>query len=108
MIPQPRIVKVTMSVLSIVRRFLLSDQQKEQALRVIGEVEKAKKWSGNIVTQVVPAGEFFAAETIIQDYLQKNPGGYTCHYLRISLVVSLIILIDRPLGGDGSSASLIS
>ena len=42
----------------------------------------SKKWPGPIVTDVVPAGPFWNAEEEHQDYLQKNPGGYTCHYIR--------------------------
>ncbi len=40
------------------------------------------KWPRPITTQVVPAGEFWEAEDFHQDYLQRNPHGYTCHYLR--------------------------
>lgn len=46
------------------------------------KAEAAKHWGGEIVTQIVPAGAFYPAEDYHQDYLQKNPGGYTCHYLR--------------------------
>jgi methionine-S-sulfoxide reductase len=39
-------------------------------------------WKKPIVTQIVPAGDFYAAESYHQDYLQKNPAGYTCHWIR--------------------------
>ena len=39
-------------------------------------------WPGQIVTQVEPASDFWDAEKEHQDYLQKNPYGYTCHYVR--------------------------
>ena len=47
-----------------------------------GKVDGSKKWSAPIVTQVSPAGTFTRAEEYHQRYLEKNPGGYTCHYLR--------------------------
>ena len=40
------------------------------------------KWPGSIVTEVVPASDFWDAEEEHQDYLQKHPYGYTCHYVR--------------------------
>ena len=42
----------------------------------------AGRWSDPIVTEIVPAGPFYKAEDYHQDYLVKNPGGYSCHYLR--------------------------
>jgi len=60
--------------------FYHSDEQRQTAEQV--KTEAAKHWSGEIVTQIVPAGTFYPAEEHHQDYLQKNPGGYTCHYLR--------------------------
>jgi methionine-S-sulfoxide reductase len=62
--------------------FYHSPEQKETALSTIKEVEASQKWARPIVTQVVPAGEFYSAEDYHQDYLKKNPGGYTCHWLR--------------------------
>lgn len=62
--------------------FYLSDQQKQIAQEVIKEVDQSKKWPKPIVTKIEKAGEFYLAEDYHQDYLEKNPGGYTCHYLR--------------------------
>lgn len=62
--------------------FYNSPEQKETAERVITEVDRSKKWKNPVVTAVVPASEFYPAEEYHQDYLQKNPGGYTCHFLR--------------------------
>ena len=62
--------------------FFASKVQEQIAREVKQEVEKAKKWSGSIVTQIVPAEPFYSAEEYHQKYLEKNPGGYTCHYLR--------------------------
>lgn len=62
--------------------FYLSEDQRRTAEAVKAEVDASKKWSDPLVTEVVPAGEFYSAEDYHQDYLQKNPGGYTCHFLR--------------------------
>ncbi|GEO10817.1 peptide-methionine (S)-S-oxide reductase MsrA [Segetibacter aerophilus] len=62
--------------------FYLDEEQLETANRLIEEMTASKKWPGTIVTEVVPAGDFWDAEKEHQDYLQKYPGGYTCHYLR--------------------------
>lgn len=62
--------------------FYYDEAQKAVALRVKGEVDKRGKWGAPLVTQISPAGSFTPAEAYHQDYLQKNPGGYTCHYLR--------------------------
>ncbi len=62
--------------------FYHSEEQKKTALEVIKKVEAAKKWPRPIVTQVLAATKFYPAEEYHQDYLQKNPQGYTCHWLR--------------------------
>jgi len=62
--------------------FFHDDDQKKTAEKVIKEVEASGKWKGSIVTSLEPASEFYEAEEYHQDYLKKNPGGYTCHYLR--------------------------
>ena len=62
--------------------FYHSDEQRRTAERVKEQVEKSGKWQGKIVTQIVAAGPFWEAEDYHQKYLQKHPGGYTCHYLR--------------------------
>lgn len=62
--------------------FYHSPEQQQIAKEVIERVNTAKKWPKPIVTQVVPYTKFFAAEDYHQDYLQKNKGGYTCHWLR--------------------------
>ena len=62
--------------------FYLDEQQKEVANAVIKDITASKKWPGPIVTEVVPAGDFWDAEAEHQDYLQKHRGGYTCHYVR--------------------------
>ena len=62
--------------------FYLNDLQKETALAKIKEWDASGRWKAPIVTEVVPATEFYEAEEYHQDYLVKNPGGYTCHYYR--------------------------
>ena len=62
--------------------FYYDEQQKEIAERKKLEVEASKKWEKPIVTEITEAHAFYTAEAYHQDYLVKNPGGYTCHYLR--------------------------
>ncbi|AGC48728.1 bifunctional methionine sulfoxide reductase B/A protein [Myxococcus stipitatus DSM 14675] len=62
--------------------FVQSDEQRRVAEAVKARVNASGKWNRPVVTQVVPAGEFTPAEGYHQDYLVKNPGGYTCHYMR--------------------------
>ena len=62
--------------------FYTSDEQKDVAEQVIAEVEASGLWPGTVVTEVSPAGPFWEAEPEHQDYLERNPNGYTCHYVR--------------------------
>lgn len=62
--------------------FYLSDSQKKTARKVTAKVDATGLWKGKVVTEILPAGEFYRAEDYHQKYLQKNPGGYTCHYER--------------------------
>lgn len=62
--------------------FYLSDEQRRVAEKTIADVEASRLWPGKIVTEVSPAGEFWEAESEHQDYLQRYPHGYTCHYVR--------------------------
>jgi peptide methionine sulfoxide reductase msrA/msrB len=62
--------------------FWNSDEQRRTAERVKADVDASGKWDKKVVTEIVKAGPFYPAEDYHQDYLQKNPGGYTCHYLR--------------------------
>jgi methionine-S-sulfoxide reductase len=62
--------------------FYHSNEQLQIAKEVIKEIDDKKKWARPIVTQLIAAGPFYLAENYHQDYLQKNPGGYTCHWLR--------------------------
>lgn len=62
--------------------FYVSMEQKETAELVKAEIEKSGKWKKPIVTEITLAQKFYSAESYHQDYLQKNPQGYTCHYWR--------------------------
>ncbi|MGO4292130.1 peptide-methionine (S)-S-oxide reductase MsrA [Chitinophaga sp. RAB17] len=62
--------------------FFLNETQQETAKALIAEMTASGKWPGQIVTEVVPATDFWNAEEEHQDYLQKHPHGYTCHFER--------------------------
>lgn len=62
--------------------FYIDETQKETANNLILELDATGKWPGKIITEVVPATDFWSAEKEHQDYLQKNPYGYTCHFER--------------------------
>ena len=62
--------------------FVHDGDQRETAERVKAEVDASGKWSRPIVTEIKQVGTFYAAEDFHQDYLVKNPNGYTCHFLR--------------------------
>jgi peptide-methionine (S)-S-oxide reductase len=62
--------------------FYTSDEQKRVAEDTIADVEASGLWPGHVVTEVSPAGPFWEAEPEHQDYLQKYPNGYTCHFVR--------------------------
>ncbi|HMF71359.1 MAG TPA: peptide-methionine (S)-S-oxide reductase MsrA [Flavitalea sp.] len=62
--------------------FYLDADQKQVAEDLISAMTASKKWPGAIVTQVVPASDFWEAEEEHQNYLQKHPNGYTCHWVR--------------------------
>ena len=62
--------------------FYLDDEQKQIALDTVADIEGSGRWPGTLVTEVSPAGEFWEAEPEHQNYLQRYPSGYTCHYIR--------------------------
>jgi len=62
--------------------FTHSAEQREVAIAVKEEVNRSGKWKNPVVTAVEDAGPFYSAEAYHQDYLVKNPGGYTCHFIR--------------------------
>ena len=62
--------------------FATSPEQREIAEKVKARVDASGKWSRPITTEITDASTWYRAEEYHQDYLQKNPGGYTCHWLR--------------------------
>jgi peptide-methionine (S)-S-oxide reductase len=62
--------------------FYVSPEQKRVAEDTIADVEASKLWPGKVVTEVAPVGPFWEAEPEHQDYLERYPNGYTCHYVR--------------------------
>jgi peptide-methionine (S)-S-oxide reductase len=62
--------------------FYLSDEQKQVALNTVADVDASGLWPGKVVTEIAPAGPFWEAEPEHQDYLERLPDGYTCHFIR--------------------------
>lgn len=62
--------------------YYVSEDQRDCALDTIADVEASGLWPGKVVTEVEPVGDFWEAEPEHQDYLQRQPGGYTCHFVR--------------------------
>ncbi len=62
--------------------FYASDEQRQVAEDTIADVEASGLWPGKVVTELAPAGDFWEAEPEHQDYLERYPGGYTCHFVR--------------------------
>ncbi len=67
--------------------YYVSEAQKQEALRTIADVDACGLWPGKVVTEVAPAGAFWEAEPEHQDYLERYPSGYTCHYPRTNWVL---------------------
>ena len=62
--------------------FYTGEKQRQVALETIGDVNASGLWPGKVVTEVVPVGDFWEAEPEHQDFLQRVPNGYTCHFVR--------------------------
>jgi peptide-methionine (S)-S-oxide reductase len=62
--------------------FYTSEEQKKTAENTIADVDASGLWPGKAVTEVAPAGPFWEAEPEHQDYLERYPEGYTCHFIR--------------------------
>jgi len=62
--------------------YYVDEDQKAVALDTIADVEASGLWPGKVVTEVEPVGAFWDAEEEHQDYLEKHPNGYTCHFPR--------------------------
>lgn len=62
--------------------YTTSEAQRRVAEDTIADVDASGLWPGRVVTEVSPAGAFWQAEPEHQDYLERIPNGYTCHYVR--------------------------
>jgi peptide-methionine (S)-S-oxide reductase len=62
--------------------FYGNEEEKEEAEKMIEIVNKSGRWKKLVVTKLEPFEKFYPAEDYHQDYLQKNPQGYTCHFIR--------------------------
>jgi len=62
--------------------YFTSQAQQQTALETIADVNASGLWPGKVVTELQPAGAFWQAEPEHQDYLERYPDGYTCHYVR--------------------------
>lgn len=67
--------------------YTTSEEQERVARETIADVEASGLWPGRVVTEVEPAGDFWQAEPEHQDYLERYPGGYTCHFPRPNWVL---------------------
>jgi len=67
--------------------FYTTDAQKRIAEETIADVNASGLWPGRVVTEVAPAGAFWEAEPEHQDYLERIPNGYTCHFVRPNWVL---------------------
>ena len=67
--------------------FTLDDEQRHIAEETIADVDASGRWPGKVVTEVAPAGPFWEAEPEHQDYLERYPNGYTCHFVRPAWVL---------------------
>ncbi len=62
--------------------FYQDEEQRAVATDLIAQIDASGRWPGKVVTELAPVGPFWVAEPEHQDYLERHPGGYTCHYLR--------------------------
>ncbi len=62
--------------------FYLDDAQKRMAEQTVADVDASGLWPGKAVTEIAAASDFWEAEPEHQDYLERNPNGYTCHFIR--------------------------
>jgi peptide-methionine (S)-S-oxide reductase len=67
--------------------YYCTDEQNAVAMQTIIDIDASGLWPGPVVTELVPVGDFWEAEIEHQDYLQKVPNGYTCHFPRSNWVL---------------------
>ena len=78
--------------------YYTSDEQRQVAVDTIADVDASGIWPGKVVTEIEPVSDFWEAEPEHQDYLEKIPSGYTCHFPRPDWV-----LPRRAVGAPGSA-----
>jgi peptide-methionine (S)-S-oxide reductase len=62
--------------------YYTDDAQRQVAEETIADVDASGLWPGKVITELAPAGPFWEAEPEHQDYLERRPDGYTCHFIR--------------------------
>ncbi len=62
--------------------FYVTEEQRRETFDTIADVDASGLWPGPVLTEVVPAGDFWEAEPDHRDYLERYPSGYTCHFVR--------------------------
>ena len=67
--------------------YFTSEIQRLEAIKTIADVNASGLWPGHVVTELEPVGDFWEAEPEHQDYLEKHPDGYTCHFPRKNWVL---------------------
>ena len=67
--------------------YYTSEEQRLEAIDTIRDVEASGLWPGKVVTELAPVGPFWQAEPEHQDYLERHPDGYTCHFVRPNWVL---------------------
>jgi len=80
--------------------FYANDEQKRIAEDTIADVDASGLWPGKVVTEVAPVGPFWEAEPEHQDYLEKYPDGYTCHFIRPDWTLSHRQEAGRKMAGE--------
>ena len=67
--------------------YFANEEQRLEAINTIADVNASGLWPGKVVTEVAPVGDFWEAEPEHQDYLERHPNGYTCHFPRANWVL---------------------
>jgi len=67
--------------------YYVDEEQKNIAEDTIADVDASGLWPGKVVTELAPVGDFWQAEPEHQDYLERTPNGYTCHFVRPAWVL---------------------
>lgn len=81
--------------------YYVDAEQRRIANDTIADIDASGLWNGKVVTEVAPVGDFWEAEPEHQDYLQKRPGGYTCHFPRAEWVLPAQNHADAPTASPG-------